>query len=112
MSHEGLERRARAGAARDGVIDPPRLAAELRAAVAGEVRFDDGSRALYATDASNYRQVPIGVVIPRSTEDVVRTVAICRRNGAPLLSRGARCTCASTISPIPGRCPWIPTTPA
>ena len=41
------------------------LAEELRARVAGEVRFDDGSRALYATDASNYRQVPIGVVVPR-----------------------------------------------
>ena len=41
------------------------LARALRACVAGEVRFDDGSRALYATDASNYRQVPIGVVVPR-----------------------------------------------
>ena len=62
---------------------------DLRAALAGEVRFDAGSRALYATDASNYRQVPIGVVIPRSTEDVVRTVEICRRHRAPILSRGA-----------------------
>jgi FAD/FMN-containing dehydrogenase/Fe-S oxidoreductase len=54
----------------------------------GEVRFDDGSRALYATDASNYRQVPIGVVIPRTIEDVVETVAACRRHGAPVLARG------------------------
>ena len=44
---------------------PEDLAAELRARDRGEVRFDDGSRALYATDASNYRQVPIGVVVPR-----------------------------------------------
>ena len=44
---------------------PSALARELRAAIAGEVRFDDGSRALYATDGSNYRQVPIGVVVPR-----------------------------------------------
>ena len=43
------------------------LAADLRKAVEGEVRFDDGSRALYATDASNYRQVPIGVVVPRTS---------------------------------------------
>ncbi|HEX8962477.1 MAG TPA: FAD-binding and (Fe-S)-binding domain-containing protein, partial [Rhodocyclaceae bacterium] len=50
--------------------------------------FDAGSRALYATDASNYRQVPIGVVIPRTTDDVVRTVTVCRKHGAPLLSRG------------------------
>ena len=45
-------------------IDASALAAELREAIQGEVRFDDGSRALYATDGSNYRQVPIGVVIP------------------------------------------------
>ncbi|HKT37431.1 MAG TPA: FAD-binding and (Fe-S)-binding domain-containing protein, partial [Ktedonobacterales bacterium] len=64
------------------------LAADLRRALAGEVRFDDGSRALYATDASNYRQPPLGVVIPRTTEDVLATVALCREYGAPVLSRG------------------------
>ena len=47
-----------------------------------------GSRALYATDASNYRQVPIGVVLPRDAEDVERTIAACRKYGAPILSRG------------------------
>jgi len=52
------------------------------------VRFDAGSKALYAVDASNYRQVPIGVVVPKSVEDVVATVAACRHFGAPLLSRG------------------------
>lgn len=65
------------------------LAADLRSKVKGEVRFDEGSRALYATDASNYRQVPIGVVVPRSLEDVVETIAACRRHDAPVLSRGA-----------------------
>jgi len=69
-------------------VDVGRLERDLRSAVEGEVRFDSGSRAMYATDASNYRQVPIGVVIPRSVEDVVRTVAIARRHGAPILSRG------------------------
>ncbi len=64
------------------------LAAELRRALRGEVRFDDGSRALYATDASNYRLVPIGVVIPRTLEDVEKAVALCRQHGAPVLSRG------------------------
>ena len=64
------------------------LARELAVAISGEVRFDAGSRALYATDASNYRQVPIGVVLPRTKEDVVRTVEICRRHGAPILARG------------------------
>src|SRR3982750_3002979 len=61
---------------------------DLRRAVRGEVRFDSGSRALYATDGSNYRQVPIGVVVPRSVEDVIDTIAVCREHGAPVLSRG------------------------
>ncbi len=65
------------------------LAADLRAAVAGEVRFTDGDRALYATDASNYRQVPIGVVVPRTIDDVVATVEVCRAHDAPVLPRGA-----------------------
>jgi FAD/FMN-containing dehydrogenase/Fe-S oxidoreductase len=69
-------------------IDAAALAARLRSAVQGEVRFDGGSRALYATDSSNYRQVPIGVVIPRTRADVVAAVAICRSVGAPLLPRG------------------------
>lgn len=64
------------------------LSADLARAVEGEVRFDDGSRALYATDASNYRQVPIGVVIPRHKGDVIATVDLCRRHGAPVLPRG------------------------
>src|SRR5579864_2274713 len=64
------------------------LAAELRAAITGEVRFDDGTRALYAVDGSNYRQVPIGVVIPKTIEDVVQTVALARKHHAPLLPRG------------------------
>jgi len=64
------------------------LELDLRRAVEGEVRFDAGSRALYATDASNYRQVPIGVVVPRTLDDVKAAVAACRRHGAPVLSRG------------------------
>lgn len=64
------------------------LAAALAARVAGQVRFDAGSRALYATDASNYRQVPIGVVLPRSVDDVVAALAVCREHGVPVLARG------------------------
>ncbi|MBU2602978.1 MAG: FAD-binding oxidoreductase [Actinobacteria bacterium] len=60
----------------------------LRDAVRGEVRFDRGSRALYATDSSNYRQVPIGVVIPRDAADVEAAVAVCREHGVPILARG------------------------
>ncbi len=76
-------------AAASAAVDAGALEQALRERVAGEVRFDDGSRALYATDASNYRQVPIGVVIPRTVEDVIATVAACREHRAPILSRGA-----------------------
>jgi len=69
-------------------VDAARLEAELRGSVEGEVRFDAGSKAMYAVDASNYRQVPIGVVIPKSREDVIAAVAACRKYGAPVLSRG------------------------
>ncbi|MFA3872926.1 FAD-binding and (Fe-S)-binding domain-containing protein [Streptomyces sp. MMCC 100] len=64
------------------------LEQELRARVDGEVRFDAGSRAAYSTDGSNYRQVPIGVVVPRTVEAAQAAVAVCREHGAPLLSRG------------------------
>jgi FAD/FMN-containing dehydrogenase/Fe-S oxidoreductase len=64
------------------------LAAALSSRIRGEVRFDAGSRALYATDASNYRQVPIGVVIPRSLEDVIEAIDVCRRFDAPIVARG------------------------
>ncbi len=69
------------------MIDSKSLASELKSKVK-EVRFDDGSRALYSTDASNYRQIPIGVVIPRDAEEVYETVKLCNKYGAPILSRG------------------------
>src|SRR6185437_5299539 len=69
-------------------VDAKGLEAELRRMISGEVRFDAGSKALYATDGSNYRQPPIGVVIPKSVDDVVHTIAACRKFGAPILSRG------------------------
>jgi FAD/FMN-containing dehydrogenase/Fe-S oxidoreductase len=69
-------------------VDAKALKALLERTVEGEVRFDAGSRALYATDGSNYRQVPIGVVLPKSNEDVIATMVACRKFGAPVLSRG------------------------
>jgi FAD/FMN-containing dehydrogenase/Fe-S oxidoreductase len=74
--------------ARDTGVDVDALASRLKAAVRGEVRFDDGDRALYSTDASNYRQIPIGVVLPRDADDVVACVAACRELGAPIVARG------------------------
>src|SRR3954464_14787570 len=64
------------------------LTRDLQHAVRGEVRFDSGSRALYATDGSNYRQPPIGVVIPRDADDVVGAVEVCHAHGAPIFGRG------------------------
>ncbi|WP_251096087.1 FAD-binding and (Fe-S)-binding domain-containing protein [Streptomyces sp. Caat 7-52] len=64
------------------------LEAALRAEVDGEVRFDAGSRGAYATDGSNYRQVPLGVVVPRTVEAGARAVSVCARFDAPVLSRG------------------------
>ncbi len=80
--------RERADLGASSGVDVDALAQRLRDTLRGEVRFDDGSRALYATDASNYRQVPIGVVVPRDAEDVIATVAAAREYGAPVLSRG------------------------
>ncbi|HEX9287744.1 MAG TPA: hypothetical protein VF999_10815, partial [Thermoanaerobaculia bacterium] len=62
-------------------VDSGGLEAALKRALRGEVRFDAGSRALYASDSSNYRQVPIGVVVPRDRNDVLETLALCRRFG-------------------------------
>src|SRR6059058_6561959 len=69
-------------------VDAAALASALKREIRGEVRFDDGARALYSTDASNYRQIPIGVVLPRDANDVIATVALARQFGAPILARG------------------------
>ncbi|MGH9451334.1 MAG: FAD-binding and (Fe-S)-binding domain-containing protein [Terriglobia bacterium] len=65
------------------------LEQKLRQAIQGEVRFDASARAIYAVDSSNYRQPPIGVVIPRDVEDILLAAEVCREFGAPLLPRGA-----------------------
>ncbi|HVO80379.1 MAG TPA: FAD-linked oxidase C-terminal domain-containing protein [Terriglobales bacterium] len=78
----------RAQLAKSATVDASALAASLRRHLRGEVRFDKGSRALYATDGSSYRQVPIGVVVPRDLDDVIATVALAREFGAPILCRG------------------------
>jgi FAD/FMN-containing dehydrogenase/Fe-S oxidoreductase len=69
-------------------VDVLGLKRALQLAVSGEVRFDAGTRAMYANDFSIYRAVPIGVVIPRGPEDVIAGIATCREHGAPVLPRG------------------------
>ncbi|AFT90218.1 FAD-binding and (Fe-S)-binding domain-containing protein [Paraburkholderia phenoliruptrix] len=62
--------------------------AELRRSIRGEVRFDSSSKALYASDASNYRQIPLGVVVPADVNDLVAALDACRRKDVPFLTRG------------------------
>lgn len=65
-----------------------RLENTLAASLAGEVRFDAGSKALYASDASNYRQVPLGVVVPKNVDDLAKALDVCRQHDVPFLTRG------------------------
>src|SRR5256714_5500544 len=69
-------------------LDRRGIASDLRAAIEGEVRFDTGSRALSATDASNYRMPPFGVVLPRHVDELVEIHRVCRAHGAPIVVRG------------------------
>jgi FAD/FMN-containing dehydrogenase/Fe-S oxidoreductase len=71
-----------------GTVDVGHLKRRLEQTVQGEVRFDAGTRAVYANDSSNFRQVPIGVVLPRTADDVVATHRACAEYGAPVVNRG------------------------
>src|SRR6056297_194403 len=68
--------------------DEPKLVADLDSLVDGDVRFDSYTRNLYATDASAYTQLPIGVVVPTSTADVQAVMEYCADEGIPVLPRG------------------------
>ena len=76
------------------------LAEELANQTTAEVRFDNGSRATYSTDGSNYRQVPIGVVIPRTLQDAIDTVALCHKYKVPITSRGGGTSLAGQTTNI------------
>jgi FAD/FMN-containing dehydrogenase/Fe-S oxidoreductase len=89
-----IDTRFRGGMASVVEVDRRELARDLRDAIEGEVRFDVAARAMYATDASNFRQPPIGVVIPRTLDDVVAVHRVCNEHGAPILNRG----CGTSLS--------------
>jgi len=93
LSHRVIERSPSTGRITQEFIAVPEERIEnLRKAlvqeIQGEVRFSLADRALYATDASNYRQMPYGVVLPKSSEDVVATVRLCNRFDVPVTPRG------------------------
>lgn len=69
-------------------VERKELEEELRREINGEVRFDQASRAIYVSDGSNYRQIPIGVVIPRTIDAVNMTMTVCNRRKVPVVSRG------------------------
>ncbi len=98
-----MQTEARPSDTSGGGTNLSQLKHDMRAEVDGEVRFDAGSRGAYSTDASNFRQVPIGVVLPRTVDAAVVAVAVCRRHGAPVLSRGGgtslagQCTNAAVV---------------
>src|SRR5436305_2654327 len=69
-------------------LDVGTLDKEVRQGIKREVRFGDGDRGMYASDAGNYRMVPIGVVLPKDADDVMHVLAVCRRHGAPIVARG------------------------
>ncbi|HEY7015647.1 MAG TPA: FAD-binding oxidoreductase, partial [Streptosporangiaceae bacterium] len=85
MTHTSMNNTAVTGWA---AMSTARLQAELAARVDGEIRFDPGTKGAYAQDASNYRQVPIGVVVPKSVDAAVEAIAVCRDFDVPVLSRG------------------------
>jgi len=82
------------------VLDAHTLRRELESKIEGEVRFDPVSRALYSTDASIYQIQPVGVVIPRNREDILRSLEICRRHRCPITMRGGGTSqCGQSIGP-------------
>ena len=69
-------------------VDAGALEQALRRALEGDVRFGPADRALYSATGANYRHMPIGVVLPRTVEDIVAAVEVCRAHEAPVLPRG------------------------
>src|SRR5215467_11077191 len=88
MSLTQLETGTPAPKANTTLVDAAALRRELEATIEGEVRFDTVARALYSTDASVYQIQPLGVVLAKTREDILKTLEICRRHRCPLTLRG------------------------
>src|SRR5690242_12415356 len=83
-----IHNRLQTGTTAQLTIDLPALERDLLKVFKGEVRFSDADRGMYASDASNYRMVPLGVLLPKDSDDVIGAVRICRKYGAPIFARG------------------------
>src|SRR3954464_15762594 len=93
--HRRCDSRRRRDAGQEGTVVTTLLLSGLADVVTalekrvdGEVRFDAGSRAAYSTDASNFRQAPLGVGAPRSVDATAAAVAVCHEYRLPVVSRG------------------------
>jgi hypothetical protein len=91
-----VDTRFKGGMAAAAKIDVRGLRRRLEETITGEVRFDTQAKGLYATDASNYRQVPIGVVVPKTLDDVVATIG-------PAMNSVRRSSIAAGAPACPGR---------
>src|SRR5947209_7453634 len=83
-----LDGRLQTGTTSTLTVNVAELEKQLRSGIRGEVRFGGGDRGMYASDAGNYRMVPIGVVLPADAGDVLHTLEACRRQGVPVVARG------------------------
>src|SRR5690349_207273 len=83
-----LKDRLQVGTPASLLVNPDDLRERLEGRIKGEVRFAEGDRGMYASDASNYRMVPLGVILPRDADDVEHAVSICREAGVPIHARG------------------------
>ena len=72
-----------------GERDRQHLGTELAKTLRGEVWFDGARRGIYATDSSNYRHLPLGIVCPRDEQEVAEVLRLCGEAGAPVMARGA-----------------------
>ncbi len=83
----------------DMAPDMAAVAARLRRETAAELLFSAADRGRYATDASIYQVMPLGVVVPRSVDDVAATLAVARAHGVPVLARGGGTSqCGQTVN--------------
>src|SRR3984893_16095951 len=77
----------------------PRLEQRLRSNITGDVLFDPFSRGRYATDASFYQIMPAGVVVPRTIDEALRALSICRDDGRAVTPRGGGTSqCGQTVN--------------
>src|SRR5579872_3234100 len=83
-----IQNRWQTGTTATMVVDVAALERDLRSSIKGEVRFGDGDRGMYASDAGNYRMIPMGIVLPKDADDVLAALDACRRHGAPIFARG------------------------